>query len=286
MQPVLVIGGTRGTGLLIARLLWRPGQPVRILAREPERAANLFDSSVEIVAGDLTKPETLPPALSGISHVIFTAGCRSGYPVREQRVKAVEHDGVLQTLIAARQVGFSGRFLYMTASGVMTQNLSARCLNLWKGNTLVWRRRAEDVIRASGVDYTIIRCGVLLNCAGGEHVIEMKQQPLPLAWRYRIARADVAEVFLAALEHPNASRTTFDVVWGRQGYRKPLPRLLEGLRRDDEIERIADETSHLTHCADVRASRLPSPLGRRAGDEGFAAIAAILVIIPLLLLSV
>src|ERR1051326_3817808 len=156
-QPVLVIGGTRGTGLLIARLLCQRGQRVRVLARDPRRAASLFDSSVEIFGGDLTKPETLAPAINGARHLIFTAGCRSGYPVREPRVKAVEFDGVVQTVAAARQVGFSGRFLYMTSSGVMTENLAARCLNLWKGNTLVWRRRVEDEIRASGVDYTVIR---------------------------------------------------------------------------------------------------------------------------------
>ena len=36
--PFLVIGGTRGTGLLIARLLHRQGIRVRVLARDRERA--------------------------------------------------------------------------------------------------------------------------------------------------------------------------------------------------------------------------------------------------------
>src|ERR1051326_345585 len=69
-QPVLVIGGTRGTGLLIARLLCQRGQRVRVLARDPKRATSLFDSSVEIVGGDLTKPETLVPAIRGARHLI------------------------------------------------------------------------------------------------------------------------------------------------------------------------------------------------------------------------
>src|SRR5262249_35697388 len=133
-QAVLVIGGTRGTGLLIARLLRQRGQRVRVLAREPERVASLFDSGVEIVAGDLTKPETLLSAVTRISNLIFTAGCRSGFPVGETQVKAVEHDGVVHTLAAARRLGFSGRFLYMSASGVMTQNFATTCLNRWKDN--------------------------------------------------------------------------------------------------------------------------------------------------------
>ena len=60
----------------------------------------------------------------------------------------------------------------------------------------------------------------------------MTQQPLPLAWRYRIARADVADVFLAALENEEATRTTFEVVWGRDKQPEPLNRLLDRLEAD------------------------------------------------------
>ena len=235
-QPVLVIGATRGTGLLIARLLHQRDHRVRVLARDRKHALTLFDSSVEIIVGDLTKPETLPAAIRGARHIIVAAGCRSGYPVRERRVKAVEYEGVLQTLAAARRLRFAGRFLYMTSSGVMTRNLAARCLNVWKGNTLVWRRRVEGDIRASGVDYTVIRVGMLLNQPGGQHVIKVTQQPLPLSWRYRIARADVAEIFLSALQHPKASRTTFEAVWGSRGEPKTLDRLLDGLQPDEEVK--------------------------------------------------
>jgi uncharacterized protein YbjT (DUF2867 family) len=229
-QPILVIGGTRGTGLLVVLRLH--GSPVRVLARDPKRAATLFEQSVKIIEGDLTKPQTLRPALDGPRHIIFTAGCRSGYPVRERHVKAVEYEGVRHTLAVARATGFAGRFLYMTSSGVGTRSFAARCLNLWKGNTLVWRRRVEDEIRASGLNYTIIRAGVLLNRPGGQHALEITQRPLPLSWRYRIARADVAEIFVAALEHPKAARSTFEVVWGRRGKFNALGGLLDCLQPD------------------------------------------------------
>jgi uncharacterized protein YbjT (DUF2867 family) len=59
---VLVIGGTRGAGLLIARLLRERGYRVRVLARDLARASTGLGSSFEVVAGDLTKADTLPPA--------------------------------------------------------------------------------------------------------------------------------------------------------------------------------------------------------------------------------
>lgn len=236
--PVLVIGGTRGTGLLIARLLHREGRRVRVLARNPARARTLFHSSVEIVCGEITKPGTLRPAIDGAHHIVFTAGCRSGYPVRERQVKEVEFEGVLHTLDAARNLGFRGRFLYMNASGLNTPSLLASCLNLWKGNTLVWRRRAEDAIRASRMDYTIIRTGVLLNQPGGRHLIRVTQVPLPLSFRHRIARADVAQIFLAALEHIGMKRVTFEAVWDRPGQPGPGTGLLQNLRPDGPPESV------------------------------------------------
>ena len=87
----------------------------------------------------------------------------------------------------------------MTASGLLTPSLMTRAVNLWKGNTLLWRRRAEDAIRRSGLDYTVVRTGMLVNRPAGQHN-EITQVALPLSVRHRIARADVAQVFVAALE--------------------------------------------------------------------------------------
>lgn len=230
-RPILIVGGTRGTGLLIAKLLEQRGEPVRALARDPARAEVTLGPGVEVVAGDITKIETLPRAIEGTRHIIFTAGCRSGQPASEARIKATEYEGVVNTLASAKGARFDGRFLYMTASGVATQSCLALLLNLFKGNTLRWRRRAEEAIRASNLDYTIIRAAMLQNSAGGRPV-KVTQQPLPLSIQYRIARADVAQVFVAAMEHPRASRATFEIAWSKDGVSASSPALLDGLKPD------------------------------------------------------
>lgn len=231
-ETILVIGGTRGTGLLIVQLLMARGIPVRVLSRRAGSNAETLRYLPEVVQGDITKPETLQSMFSGVRHVVFTAGVRSGHPALESRIKATEYEGVLNTLAAARRADFRGRFLYMTSSGVTGHSFAARALNLYKGNTLVWRARAEDAIRQSGLDYTIIRAGVLLNARGGRHAIMITQRALPLSPRYRIARADVAEVFVAAIPHPHASRATFEVIWGH-GPCAPIASLLENLEPDN-----------------------------------------------------
>src|SRR5213593_1689364 len=230
-ERVLLVGGTRGTGLLIARLLLPTGYRVRALARNPDQAAPRLGSGVDVVRGDVTRSDTLSSAVKDLTHVIFTAGVPVG-PAREKSILATEYRGVLNILAATRDAGFNGRFLYMTSIGVTTPSLSGTVLNLVKGNTLRWRRRAEDEIRTSGVDYTIIRAGFLLNGAGGRRAIEVSQQAHPLAPKYRIARADVAEAFVQALNYPNTSRTTFEVVWGKGPRREPWDLLFSRLKPD------------------------------------------------------
>ena len=230
---VLIIGGSRGTGLLIAQRLIRDGVAVRVLARNPAEARERLGQSCEIVAGDLTKPETLPRPIEGVTHIVFTAGRRSGRPTSEKNIRETEYLGVVNTLAAAHRVGFSGRLLYMTSSGVTSRSFFAWALNVYKGNTLVWRRRAEDAIRDTALNYTIIRAGMLLNRPGGQRAVRITQETLPLSLRYRIARADVAEVFVAALSHQNASRATFDVVWDDGPRRDSLTAQLGELQPDE-----------------------------------------------------
>jgi uncharacterized protein YbjT (DUF2867 family) len=187
----------------------------------------------EIVRGDLTRKDTLIPALADVSHVIFTAGVRSGRFARQRVVRATEYEGVLNTIEAARIHNFRGRFVYMTSIGVTRKSVFVFGLNLWKGNTIVWRRRAEEAIRSSGYDYAIVRVAFLLNRRPDMRAIRIRQTESALTLHECIARADVAEALVAAVYHPDASRVTFELKWGR-GPRQhsSWSELLNGLRHD------------------------------------------------------
>jgi uncharacterized protein YbjT (DUF2867 family) len=228
---VLVIGATQGTGYQIASLLLQEGYRVRALARNEAKAKRTLSSPVEVVVGDVTKAGTLPDAIKDVDHVIFTAGVTQR-PAGERLIIATEYDGVRNTITAARNTGFNGRFLYMTSIGVTKSSLAAIFLNLIKRNTLKWRRLAEDEIRRSGLDYTIVRAGFLTNGPGGRRAIEVSQRGYPLALKYRISRADVAETFVQALKHPQTRRSTFEAVWARGGDRKAWDVLFSELMPD------------------------------------------------------
>jgi uncharacterized protein YbjT (DUF2867 family) len=211
-QPrVLVIGGTRGTGRLIVSQLLREGHRVRALARDAARARENLGPAVEIAPGDITRPDTLPGALTDVDHLIFTAGV-TGRFTSAALIRATIYDGIQNTLAAATNAGFHGRFLYMTTVGVTTPSLAATFLNLVKPDLLQWRKLAEDEIRKSGIDYTIIRAGILTDGPAGQRPVEVGQGPCPLAFQNRISRADVAEAFVQALSHPRTPRASFNIV--------------------------------------------------------------------------
>jgi uncharacterized protein YbjT (DUF2867 family) len=214
------------------RALLRRGAHVRVLARSPADAANRLPAGVEIVRGDLTDQASLLPAFESVSHLIFTAGARSGRFARETIVKATEYDGVLNTIAAARAQAFRGRFVYMTAIGVRRKSLFANALNIWKGNTLVWRRQAEAAIRASGFDYAIVRAAFLLDRAPNRHNLRVRQQESRLTLREFIGRADAADVLVEAAYHPAASRVTFEVSWESRSKGAARSALLDGLEPD------------------------------------------------------
>lgn len=70
----LVTGATGKAGRHVVDSLVRAGRSVRALTRRPETAK--LPAGVEVVGGDLTRPETLEPALDGIvgMHLITVGG--------------------------------------------------------------------------------------------------------------------------------------------------------------------------------------------------------------------
>ncbi len=209
----LVIGATQGTGYEIVQRLLAAGHAVRVLARYPEKARQLFAGKpVEIITADITQPATLERRLFEVEHIIFTAGVTQR-PANETLVKTTEYEGVVNVLQAAQQAGFTGRFLYMTTVGIDESSVLGLFLNLLKRNMLYWRKQAEAAIRASNLSYTIIRAGILNDKAGGERAIEISQRSYPLALDYAISRKDVATVFVQALDDAYTERTSFNVVW-------------------------------------------------------------------------
>lgn len=80
-------------------------------------------------------------------------------------------------------------------------------LNDQLGGILTWKLRGEDLVRQSGIAYTIVRPCALTEEPGGNQLLVEQGDNI----RGKISREDVAALCVAALEQPSACNLTFEV---------------------------------------------------------------------------
>lgn len=176
-MKILVSGATGFAGRYITRHLLSAGHSVRTLSRSAAQARRSFEAYDEgrralaedrlsCVEGDVTQLSTLPPAVRDVDAVIQAVqfkGAPVEDPSRGLTYMNVDRNGTLNLLQAiaetygtptagpsmARFPNGSPRFIYL--SGV---SVSPDSPYTW--DSAKWQ--AEETIRGSGLDWTIVRC--------------------------------------------------------------------------------------------------------------------------------
>ena len=205
---VLVAGATGRTGQQVVQQLLDQGYPVRVLARSAEKAEGMFGDSVEIAVGDVTDPASLAPAFAGVTYLVSAIGSSAaegpGSP------EFIDYGGNNNLVDAARAANLQ-QFVLVSSMGVTHET---HPLNKMLGNVLIWKLKNEDYLRASGLNYTIVRPGGLTDKAGGNQLIVLEQGD---EWKVvAISRADVAAICVAALRYPEARNKTFEAFTVRE----------------------------------------------------------------------
>lgn len=115
---ILVVGGTGQLGGHVVRLLRQHGQTVRCLVRPGTDAGQLRNEGVEVVAGDLANPASLPGACEHAETVVATATVigRRLAGARRPSIREVDQIG-MAALIAAAEAASVGRFVYVSMAG-------------------------------------------------------------------------------------------------------------------------------------------------------------------------
>lgn len=197
MNKVLVVGATGSVGRHVVSEAFREGYAVRALVRDASQGQK-FPPGIDVVVGDLTRSDTLAPAVDGISAVIFTHGSNGRRPGPE----AVDYGGVRNVLAALR--GRTVRIALMTAISVTDRKVGHD-----------WKRRGERLVRASGQPYTIVRPGWFDYNAPDQHRLvllqgDRRQSGTPQDGA--VARRQIAEVLVRSLRSDTAIRKTFELV--------------------------------------------------------------------------
>jgi uncharacterized protein YbjT (DUF2867 family) len=224
-MTVLVVGATGSIGRLVVEEAVRNGHAVRALVRDPKKAHRLLPD-VQIVVGDLTRADTLGPAVDGVDGVVFTHGSDGGGKVGAEQV---DYGGVRNVLTALG--GRSVRIALMTAIGVTNRD------GAYNRSTEAhdWKRRSERLVRASGLPYTIVRPGWFDYNKPDEQQLVLLQGDRRHAGSPSdgvIARRQIAQILVASLTSEAAVRKSFELVAARGPAQRDLEALFAALDGD------------------------------------------------------
>ncbi|WP_018897953.1 SDR family oxidoreductase [Rhizobium sp. 2MFCol3.1] len=205
MRKVLVVGATGSIGRLVVAEAQRKGFDVRALVRDAGRGRQ-FGHKVELAIGDLTNTDSLKAAVEDIDAVIFTHGSDGGGKIGAE---TVDYGGVRNILALINRNDV--RIALMTAIGVTNRTGSYNLAT----ESHDWKRRAERLVRASGLSYTIVRPGWFDYNDANQHKLvflqgDKRQSGTPSDGV--IARQQIAEVLVASLTSEPAARKTFELV--------------------------------------------------------------------------
>ena len=143
-MSLLIIGGTGTLGRQIVLQALTKGYKVRCLVRNFRKASFLKEWGVELVYGDLTKPETIPPCLKGITAIIDASTSR---PDELEALKKVDWNGKLSLIEAAKEAKIR-RFIFFSAQNAeQFQNIPLMKL----------KNGIEKKLKQSEIPYTIFR---------------------------------------------------------------------------------------------------------------------------------
>jgi uncharacterized protein YbjT (DUF2867 family) len=233
---ILAVGATGSIGRHVVTEAIAAGHTVRALVRDRARAAGL-PAAVEVVVGDVTRPDTLGAAVAGIDAVVFTLGSDG---LGKVGARTIDYAGVRNVLdaIGGRPV----RVALMTSIGVTNRNSSYNR----SSEAHDWKRRSERLLRASGQEYTIVRPSWFDYNAADQHALVFLQGDRRHTGSPAdgvVARQQIAQVLVASLTSDAARHKTLELV-AETG---PAPAVLEPLF----AELAADPTGSLDAIADT-----------------------------------
>jgi uncharacterized protein YbjT (DUF2867 family) len=201
---VAIAGGHGQIALRLARVLKDRGDEAVALIRNPDHAADAEQAGAEPVVVDLehADDDEVASAIDGVDAVVFAAGAGPGSGAA--RKETMDYGGAVKLLDAAKAKGVR-RYVIISSMGADANAQGDDTFQVY----LRAKGRADDAVRASGLDWTVVRPGSLTNDPGTGTVNLGASVP-----RGEVSREDVAQVLAAVLHAPATAGQTVDLVGG------------------------------------------------------------------------
>ena len=205
-MKVLVAGANGQTARQLVRMLVGDGHEVRGLIRKEEQMENIESDGAEPVLANLEQDEAdgkIGEAVEGCDAIIFAAGAGPGSGAG--RKETMDRDGAIKLIEAAESRGVR-RYLMLSTMGADDPESRDEKMQPY----MRAKGEADERLRNSNLDYTIIRPGRLTDDGGTGNIVAAES----LGQYGEITREDVARTFATALEAGNTSGKTFEILAG------------------------------------------------------------------------
>lgn len=213
-MKVTIVGGHGSVAMLMYPILKERGHQSRGIIRKEEQAHDLREVHAEPVVCDIEKMDDISEAVGEVDAVVFAAGAGAGSGA--ERKWSVDRDGAIKLIKASKKNGIN-RYVMISAMGVN----NPRGDEVFKAY-LHAKAEADQALRNSGLDYTIVKPGGLTDDPGtGKVKID---EDLPSG---EIPREDLAAVLVKVLETPETAKHQFDLTSGDMPIAEAVENLVE-----------------------------------------------------------
>ncbi|GAA1694042.1 SDR family oxidoreductase [Glycomyces endophyticus] len=206
-MKLAILGATGRTGQALLRHALEAGHHVTAVVRDPERLPGYLRTHLTVLTAAAFAPELLTPAVVGRDAVLNVTGPRD-----LGEASTVCTDSTAAALTAMAQTDSNSRFVLASNSAMhpgagddpltryfVKPVILARVLRHLNTDA----REAERLVRASTMEWTIVRAGRLTDAAGKGRFRAAPDRNIPGG--FQITRTDFAQALLEAASDPTAA---------------------------------------------------------------------------------
>ncbi|GGF33285.1 NAD dependent epimerase/dehydratase [Halobacillus andaensis] len=206
---VLVIGANGKVGKHIVFKLKKFDHEPVAMVRSTEQIPQFEEEGVATVLGNLEKD--FESAFYNVDAVIFAAG--SGPDTGADKTILIDQEGAIKSVERAKHFGVQ-RFVMLSSMAADRPESGPSGMKHY----LYAKHRADEYLKQSGLNYTIVRPGGLTNNEGTGRV-KLQEHMNNFG---EIPREDVAETLVYLLSVPKAENKSYDLISGDQPIRELL----------------------------------------------------------------
>jgi putative NADH-flavin reductase len=194
---ITLFGATGGTGRQFIRHACAAGHEVTAVVRDPDRLTEPHPG-LRVVQADVMDPAAIESAVADRDAVVSAVGSRAG------RVPTTVCGDSAQSIVTAMQRAGVRRLVVVSAGTLTTEGDGPMMRLVMKPlvrklfqDTIVDKRRMEEIVRASGLEWTIVRPPRLTD--GPRTGTYRTATDRNVRGALRVSRADVADCILRCL---------------------------------------------------------------------------------------